>query len=33
ATITEWALQDLALQPGMEVYAQIKGVSVSQRDV
>ncbi|MCG6373287.1 molybdenum ABC transporter ATP-binding protein ModC [Vibrio fluvialis] len=33
ATITEWALQDLALQPGMAVYAQIKGVSVSQRDV
>lgn len=33
ATITEWALQDLALTVGAQVYAQVKGVSVSQRDI
>lgn len=33
ATITEWALKDLALQTGDKVYAQIKAVSVSQRDI
>ncbi|NIY91808.1 molybdenum ABC transporter ATP-binding protein ModC [Vibrio diazotrophicus] len=33
ATITKWALDDLKLQEGMEVFAQIKGVSVSQRDI
>jgi len=33
ATITQWALDELQLKPGMKVYAQIKGVSVSQRDV
>ncbi|WP_136487669.1 molybdenum ABC transporter ATP-binding protein ModC [Vibrio sp. H11] len=33
AVITEWALQDLQLEVGMSVYAQIKGVSVSQRDM
>ncbi len=33
ATITRWALDDLKLCEGMQVYAQIKGVSVSQKDV
>ncbi|WP_165313838.1 molybdenum ABC transporter ATP-binding protein ModC [Vibrio ziniensis] len=33
ATITKWALDDLQLKEGMQVYAQIKGVSVSQRDI
>ncbi|MDF2154491.1 molybdenum ABC transporter ATP-binding protein ModC [Vibrio sp. CAU 1672] len=33
ATITPWALDDLNLQSGDQVYAQIKGVSVTQRDV
>ncbi len=33
ATITRWALDDLKLSVGMEVYAQIKGVSVSQKDI
>ncbi|MFV0448161.1 MAG: molybdenum ABC transporter ATP-binding protein ModC [Vibrio sp.] len=33
ATITQWALDDLKLIEGMHVYAQIKGVSVSQRDI
>lgn len=33
ATITRWALDDLKLRVGMEVYAQVKGVSVSQKDI
>lgn len=33
ATITEWALDDLGLKVGMDVFAQIKGVSISQQDV
>ncbi|WFB50130.1 molybdenum ABC transporter ATP-binding protein ModC [Vibrio coralliilyticus] len=33
ATITAWAKDELELQEGMEVFAQIKGVSVTQRDV
>jgi len=33
ATITRWALDELKLCEGMDVYAQIKGVSVSQKDV
>lgn len=33
ANITRWALDELKLTEGMEVYAQIKGVSISQRDI
>ncbi|MZI94557.1 molybdenum ABC transporter ATP-binding protein ModC [Vibrio sp. CAIM 722] len=33
ATITEWALDDLQLSVGQAVYAQIKGVSITQQDV
>lgn len=33
ATITAWARDELELEEGMEVYAQIKGVSVTQKDV
>lgn len=33
ATITAWARDDLQLVIGMKVYAQIKGVSVTQRDI
>ncbi len=33
ATITAWAKDELGLEVGMKVYAQIKGVSVTQRDV
>lgn len=33
AVITGWALDDLGLEVGMAVYAQIKGVSVAQRDM
>lgn len=33
ATITAWARDDLQLVIGMNVYAQIKGVSVTQRDI
>ena len=33
ATITKWALDDLKLEEDMQVFAQIKGVSVSQRDI
>lgn len=33
ANITPWALDELALQEGQKVYAQIKGVSVAQRDM
>lgn len=33
ATITVWAKDDLQLEVGMQVYAQIKGVSVTQRDI
>ncbi|MFC5079810.1 Sulfate/thiosulfate import ATP-binding protein CysA [Vibrio thalassae] len=33
ATVTQWAIDDLALEVGQKVYAQIKGVSVSQKDV
>ncbi|MGR5231599.1 molybdenum ABC transporter ATP-binding protein ModC [Vibrio rotiferianus] len=33
ATITPWALDDLNLKVGDTVYAQVKGVSVTQRDI
>ncbi|MEH0740850.1 molybdenum ABC transporter ATP-binding protein ModC [Vibrio cholerae] len=33
ATITQWAKDELNLTPGMTVYAQIKGVSVTQKDI
>ncbi len=33
ATITPWALDDLNLKVGDKVYAQVKGVSVTQRDI
>jgi len=33
ATITVWALDELSLEVGQEVYAQVKGVSVTQRDI
>ncbi|PAR93370.1 molybdenum ABC transporter ATP-binding protein [Vibrio cholerae] len=33
AVVTEWANAELALEVGMPVFAQIKGVSVAQRDV
>lgn len=33
ATITQWAVDDLQLRVGQSVYAQIKGVSVAQKDV
>ncbi|MGR5236049.1 molybdenum ABC transporter ATP-binding protein ModC [Vibrio alfacsensis] len=33
ATITPWALDDLNLTVGDKVYAQVKGVSVTQRDI
>lgn len=33
ATITPWALDDLNLKVGDNVFAQVKGVSVTQRDV
>jgi molybdate transport system ATP-binding protein len=33
ATITPWALDDLNLKVGDMVYAQVKGVSVTQRDI
>ncbi|PFG58171.1 molybdate transport system ATP-binding protein [Vibrio sp. ES.051] len=33
ATITPWALDDLNLKEGDRVFAQIKGVSVTQKDV
>lgn len=33
ATITAWARDELELHVGMSVYAQIKGVSVTQRDI
>ncbi|EPP5811796.1 TPA: molybdenum ABC transporter ATP-binding protein ModC [Vibrio vulnificus] len=33
ATITPWALVDLNLKQGDRVFAQIKGVSVTQRDI
>lgn len=33
ATITPWALDELDLNIGMDVYVQIKGVSVTQRDI
>lgn len=33
ATITAWAKDDLGLKEGMMLYAQIKGVSVTQKDV
>lgn len=33
ATITGWACDDLGLVEGMAIYAQIKGVSVTQRDI
>ncbi|WP_112478054.1 molybdenum ABC transporter ATP-binding protein ModC [Vibrio variabilis] len=33
ATVTQWAVDDLQLSVGQSVYAQIKGVSVAQKDV
>ncbi len=33
ATITPWALDELKLQVGDKVFAQVKGVSVTQRDI
>ncbi|MGD8110295.1 molybdenum ABC transporter ATP-binding protein ModC [Vibrio sp. TRT 17S01] len=33
ATITTWALEELSLKKGQRVYAQVKGVSVTQRDI
>ncbi|ENM5733129.1 molybdenum ABC transporter ATP-binding protein ModC [Vibrio mimicus] len=33
AVVTEWAYAELVLEVGISVFAQIKGVSVSQRDV
>ncbi|MFM2586806.1 molybdenum ABC transporter ATP-binding protein ModC [Vibrio sp. TBV020] len=33
ATVTAWAKDELQLEQGMTVYVQIKGVSVTQRDV
>ena len=33
ANITQWALDELELKPGQKVFAQIKGVSVAQRDM
>ncbi len=33
ATITPWALDDLELKVGDRVFAQVKGVSVTQRDI
>lgn len=33
ATVTQWAVDDLKLHVGQAVYAQIKGVSVAQKDV
>ncbi|WP_154116861.1 molybdenum ABC transporter ATP-binding protein ModC [Vibrio cincinnatiensis] len=33
STITEWALEELKLSVGTSVYAQIKGVSIAQRDI
>lgn len=33
ASITQWALDELKLAPEMVVFAQIKGVSISQRDI
>ncbi|CAH0529614.1 molybdenum ABC transporter ATP-binding protein ModC [Vibrio hippocampi] len=33
ATVTLWAIDELQLQVGQRVYAQIKGVSVSQKDI
>lgn len=33
ANITQWALDDLALGVGQRVYAQIKGVSIAQKDM
>lgn len=33
ANVTKWAFDDLQLKPGQKVYAQIKGVSVAQKDM
>ncbi len=33
ANLTRWACDELQLQPGTEVYAQIKGVSMGQTDI
>lgn len=33
ATITPWALDELQLSVGTQIFAQIKGVSVTQRDI
>ncbi|WP_428754299.1 molybdenum ABC transporter ATP-binding protein ModC [Vibrio cionasavignyae] len=33
AVVTQWAVEELELMVGQRVYAQIKGVSVAQRDV
>ena len=31
--VTQWAVDDLELEIGKRVYAQVKGVSVTQRDI
>ncbi len=33
AVVTQWAVEELNIKPGMTVYAQIKGVSIAQRDI
>jgi len=33
ATVTAWAKDELLLAPGLSVYVQIKGVSVTQKDI
>jgi molybdate transport system ATP-binding protein len=33
AIVTQWAVEELNIKPEMMVYAQIKGVSVAQRDI
>ncbi|MBU2895145.1 molybdenum ABC transporter ATP-binding protein ModC [Vibrio hepatarius] len=33
ASITIWAMDELSLQVGLQVFAQIKGVSVTQKDI
>ena len=33
ASITTWAMDELALEVGLQVFAQIKGVSVTQKDI
>ncbi|WED24362.1 molybdenum ABC transporter ATP-binding protein ModC [Vibrio sp. JC009] len=33
ASVTQWALDELELKTGLSVYAQIKGVSITQKDM